>query len=412
MNADDQEELEGEFKRLLEEGKEPVFDFEKEKILQQLHNSVLALKKEFNWTNTRIVNKEEELKKFKAAKDQEKTYRPQFKFVKFEYDEEDAIQLIEEIEQQAGKIDREVIKKKGFNSVDRKELRNLYRGIFEEFKLYVKLQSHIANRKKWRKICRRIWSPDEKTAKYAEKKLREKQISNEEGEKDLDASAVKDMWEEEVKRLGMDYETKVRNVSGCHNIPEERKLIVAAGNNSTRNYSLEEARMLTMHEVFHAVRTHNGYKAVEGTDVPPTLGIHTPFYDRAEEGGSVFREVKTRVITERKEKDYYLRTMAANYWHKGMSFGKIVDKLMKNGASLSRAFGLTARNREFMRHQIYLGGLRDWQEMEEKEPMMIGKVNRKWAEKLWKEAKTGGPLSKPDIKPEQLFQKSSFAFDT
>ncbi|PSH01584.1 MAG: hypothetical protein BRC27_01655, partial [Nanohaloarchaea archaeon SW_10_44_10] len=73
------------------------------------------------------------------------------------------------------------------------------------------------------------------------------------------------------------------------------------------------------------------------------------------------------------------------------------------GGSEEGAFNLLARNREALRHHIYLGGYHDWKEIENKERMLVGKVNQEWSEKLWKEVETNGMLQKPEIGEEKLF---------
>lgn len=413
MNFEDPESLRSDVKKKLRNEEDFEFELEQENILENLFHAVLVCKKEFNWSNAGIKNKEKQLLDFKKAWNNDREFQPDFEFSSPKYSLDSAISFLETLEGSVQKIDRETVSNLELETLNREDLRNLFRGIFEEYRLYLRLHNDLKNKSQWQNRCTDIWHFDKKTARYANKQLRTRDFKDDEGEKDLSAKKLSDMMEDEIKRLGMkDYEVEISNVDGCHNVPEQRKLVVAAGRNRERKYSYSEAQMLTVHEVFHAVRCYNGYETTKDTDIPPILGLHTPFYDQAEEGGAVFREFETGKIWDWKEKDYYLRTIAASCLNKGLTFEKSVEKLLDLGASLSRAYGLLARNREILRHQIYLAGYLDWKTIDNMDRMMVGKVNQKWSKKIWREVQRGNQLNEPEISSKEVFQSNSFAFDT
>ena len=411
MDFTDSERLRKDISEGLREGESLDTEIREDILLEGLFNSAIACRKEFNWSKARIINKEQELIRLKKSWDRNQDFVPEFKFKSFKHDESKAIELLNQLEKNVDNIDRETVSDLGLKTLDRHDLRNLFRGIFEEYKLYIELHSNISNREAWRDTCTDIWHFDNSTAKHAIKQLNKRSFDDDRESKDIKANRVAEMWSDEIRRLGMeDYTVEVRNVSGCHNVPEDRTLVVAAGDNRERKYSYGEAQLLTVHEVFHAVRCYNGFNTTSGSGLPPILGVHTPFYDRAEEGGAVYREFETGKLRDWKEKDYYLRTVAAYHWKKGMKFQDSVEKLVELGASLKRAFALVARNREILRHQVYLGGYLDWKGLNNRDMMMVGKTNKKWSEKVWKEVQNGS-FNEPEITAKQMFQSNSFAFD-
>jgi len=390
--------------RILKEGGEFQISFREDMIIRDLYNLATLLKDRSSWVkNIKITNRKEERERFRDKREQAKDFKPDFNFRKFPYSEETFIEILDDAIEATGKIDSSEMEKYGAEKITSEDIQNLFTGIFEEFKLYVKLASNIEDENSWREYSEKIWPMlDQETVKESLKRI-ENLYPEEEEEKNLDAKDLKQMWEEELERINVDYDVEIRETDGCFNIPEERTVVVARGDEEERFYSESEARILTMHELFHVVRAYNGFEAGKN-DFPPILGIHTPFYDMTEEGGAIYREHATEVMTDEKEFDYHLRLLAAHYIHKELDFQEVVEKLMDHGGSFDRSVYLASRNREALRHHIYQGGyVEDWKHRDELWPLLIGKINTEWAEKLRKEIEADGMIKEPEIKPQDLF---------
>jgi len=393
--------------------KEVNFDqitLNEDRIFKDLYNAATLLKDRVSWTkNLSITNKKEEAQKFRRAWKNDEKYNPNFEYSTFNGNPRTAIKLLTALNRETTKIDKALVNDIGCQTLDVEDLRNLFRGIFEEFKMYVRVAATVKDENKWRPNCLKIWSMDEENILESKKRLINTDFDTKKEEKDLKAAEIKQMWVKELERLGIDYKVEIRDVDGCFNIPENKTAVVAKGEGQERLYSKSEAEMLTIHELFHVARSYNGRKVTEESSLPPILGMHTPYYDQTEEGGAVYREFQTGVITPSKKKDYDLRTMAAYYTQQGLEFYEIVEKLVKLGARPKRAYGLAARNREILRHHIYLGGLGEWENRENFDPLMIGKVNIDWAEKLHREVEAeDGILKEPPVKSKDIFNQPGF----
>lgn len=396
-----------EIRSRIENGEQVRIELDDERLLHDLAELVrIFLRKTHVFKNTGIENKQEQKERYLQKISDGENFKPDFQFREYPYSRGNLVKTIDHCIDKTAKIDNQNLEKYGAEQLEPGEMREFFAEIFRELKLHLKLAEGIENEDDWRKYSRKIWAlPDEEVVQESYEKLGAMEPGD--PEKNLDPEEVAEMFREEVRRLEMEYSVETRKVSGCHNIPEEKTLVVARGENGERTYSREEARMLTMHEIFHAVRAYNGFKAGEKSGFPDIIGLHTPFYDRAEEGGALYREKMTGTMYPRKEFDYHLRLVAAYEISEADSFrqdfSEIAEKLIDLGATKERAFELLARNREALRHHIYLAGLHDWREIENKEKMLVGKVNEEWAEKFWKEAEKGGMIQKPEIGSEKLF---------
>lgn len=379
-------------------------EFRRERIVEDLFNAVKILKDKASWTkNVEITNKQEEKERFLEARRNGENFQPDFKFAEFPYNEETFVELIDILEGETQKITQSTLDRYGAEEITVLELREFFEEIFEELKLYVELAAEIEDREKWKRKCEDLWPMVNKEA-VEESKQRVQELEPEEEEKNINAEELKEMWEEELDRLGVEYNVEIREVGGCFNIPEEETVVVAKGKGEERLYSESEAKILTMHELFHVVRAYNGRKACVKSDFPPILGVHTPFYDQTEEGGAIYREHETEVITESQEFDYHLRLLAAYWTYQDIQFEEIVESLIDLGGTPERSFYLAARNREVLRHHIYYTGYReDWKDNEDIEPLLIGKLNSQWAEIWKKEAEAEGMIGKPEVGAEELF---------
>lgn len=407
-----EERLEEILKKDLEQLGTPIPELvkvEQENLLDQLFNAVEILTDKASWVkNIRIINKPEQRERFLEARENDEDFEPEFEFREFPYNERTFVTLLDVLIGGCEKIDRETLKKYGAKEIEVEEFREIWEETFEELKLYVKLAANIENRQKWLELSEKIWpmAPEEVVGDVKEKL--ELGFETREKEKDLRAEDLKQMWIEELGRLGIDYTVEVREVEGCHNIPEEETVVVAKGVDEERLYSREEAEMLTVHELFHVVRGYNGRKACEESGLPPILGVHTPFYDQTEEGGALYREKKTGAAYPGQWKDYHLRFMAAYYLSEGLGFRDAAEKLIELGAEPGRAFYLLARNREALRHHIYLNGYYSWENREEIRPLLIGKLNHELADILKKEVEAGGMIGEPEVDVEKLLESRPF----
>jgi hypothetical protein len=398
-----------EIKHKIEQEERIEPDLNNQNIVENLTELVEALLEKTQWYKTiKIDNKQKESERFQDRWRDNEKYTPRFKFKEYPYDPKQVIDLLNQCQEAATQINEKHLRKYDAEQLKPEILQELFIQIFGELKLFSRLAADIEDQDRWRELSEEIWPMVEKeTARKSLKKLQK--IDREVGlEKEISPGEVGEMFEEEIERLGMDYTVETRKISGCFNMPEESTVVVAEGDNGQRMYSEKEAEMLTIHELFHAVRSYNGFKAGKKSGFPKILGLHTPFYDRAEEGGALYREEKTQVKYPKKEFDYHLRLIAAykisrsdNYTQE---FQTMAEELVELGATPKRAFQLLTRNREFLRHHIYQAGRNDWKQIENKQKMLIGKVNQKWADRFSKEI--GGMIQEPEIGPEKLFNFS------
>lgn len=386
-----------------------IVEIEQENALKQLSTAVEILVDKASWNkNIEILNRPEQREKFLEAREKEEVFEPEFEFKDFPYNEKTFVTVLDILTGECEKIDQEILNQHNAKKIDIEEFRAIWEETFEELKLYVKLAGKIEKKQKWLNISQQLWPmAPERVVENTREKLRDGFDTLDE-EKNLQAEDLKAMWEEELERLGIDYKVEIREVSGCFNVPEEETVVIAKGKDKERLYSQSQAEMLTMHELFHVVRGYNGRKICEEAGLPPILGLHTPFYDQTEEGGALYREKTTETAYPRQWKDYHLRLMAAYYLSKEMDFQEAAEKLVDLGAKPERAFDLLARNREALRHHIYLTGYDKWQDKEEIWPLLLGKIDHQLADILKEEVEANGMVGRPPITEEEIF---SFSFD-
>ena len=402
-----EEQLEEVLKKDFEQLETPVpelVEIDEENVLEQLFNALEIMTAKASWIkNINIQNRPEQREKFLKARENGESFEPEFEFKDFPYNERTFVLIFDVLIGDCEKINQNVLEERGAKEIDIEEFRAIWEESFEELKLYTKLGANIENRKKWLDLCQQIWPMAPENVVDQVKEQLEDGFAPEEGEKNLRAEDVKQMWEEELDRINVDYNVEIREVAGCFNIPEEQKVVVAKGDEEERFYSQSQAEMLTMHELFHVVRGYNGRKVCEEADLPPILGVHTPFYDQTEEGGALYREKATDTDQNEQWKDYRLRFMAAYYLSEGLEFQEATEKLVDLGAEPDRAFDLLARNREVLRHHIYLNGYKIWKNREELWPLLLGKIDHELADILKKEVEADGMFGKPPVTEEDLF---------
>lgn len=367
--------------------------------VEDLYTAVRLLKDRASWVkNIGVTNRQEEWERLQSSG----SYEPGFEFRQPGYRPETLLRILESVSDATEKIDGKAMEKYGAEALEPGDLRKLFNGVFEELSLWVRLASNIEERDAWRKYSSLLWPMvDDGVAEDSRKQL--EKLEPGDGDKNLEPARLEKMFREELESLGMDYTVQIQSTSGCFNIPEDQTLVVAEGENGDRRYSRQEAEVLTKHEVFHAARSFNGFNAGRDSGFPPVLGVHTPFYDRIDEGGAVHREHATGVSYPGRDFDYHLRLMAAYYLHRGRDYSWVIDKLQEFGGSERRAFDLVARNRSLLRHHIYWAGYRDWRNTGNHQPLLVGKVNQEWADKIWQEVEAGGMVAEPRVTAEDLF---------
>jgi hypothetical protein len=393
----------------IEKGLESELLINKEEPLEDLTQIVKILLDKTQWYKTiSIENKESEFQRFREASEEDERFKPDFKFSDYPYEEEKILDLISQAKKEVEKVGEQHLVKYGAETIDVETMREYFLEIFEEIELFTKLAANIENEESWKNYSQNIWPIVEE--KVAEESIQTvNTLNRKELVETVSPEELKEKFESELEMLGMDYTVELRNTSGCKNIPEENTLVVAKGEQGERKYSEEEADMLTKHEIFHAIRAYNGFRAGRKSGFPEILGLHSPFYDRAEEGGALYREKKTDTMYKNKEFDYHLRLIAAYKISKSDNFREefqeIAEELIELGSTRKRAFQLLARNREFLRHHIYLGGLKDWEKIDNKRKMLLGKVNKNWADIFIEEARNDGIIEKPLIESDKIFEE-------
>ncbi len=395
----------------LEGLEKPELSFSQEELVEELSEAVKILLDKASWIkNIKIQNKASERERFKKKRKKGKDFKPEFEYKEFPHDEEKLLNLLDQCMEASNEISEEHLEKFGAEVISAEDMREFFSEIFEELKLYVKLGANIEDEEAWRKYSEKIWPlPEEETVENSREKL--EGLENQEMEKDVSPEELAEMFRDELDRLEVEYDVEIRDTGGCFNIPEDRTVVVASGENGERMFSRPEAEMLTMHELFHAIRALNGFEAGRDSGFPEVLGLQTPFYDQTEEGGAIFRERETGTSFEDKEFDYHLRLIAAVEIAESEEyredFQEIVEKLIDLGGSVERSFYLVARNREALRHHIYQTGYyEEWKDRDEKWPLLIGKVNSEWAEKLREEVEADGMFERPLVSELDLFDFS------
>lgn len=404
INPEDEERI----LELIDSGEKFRLEFSG-RTIQDLHNCLRALIKRCHWgRNIEIINKKGEKERFLEKIEQGEDFKPEFRFREFSHNPEQLLEILESCREEAEEITESNLDRYGAEKIDARTMQEFYREIFHELQLYVKLASGIEQEDCWKKISEKIWPMVEEDT-FEESRDRMKELETGDLEKNLDSSDLKEMFEKEIERLGMKYSVEIREVPGCFNIPEEKTVVVADGSKGEkRYYSNSEARMLTCHELFHSVRAYNGYKASK-RDLPPILAIHTPFYDRTEEGGALYREHRTGAAYNNKNFDHHLRLVTAYRMAESDDFREdfhdITQEIINLGADPERVFELMARNREVLRHHIYKAGYREWKDLGEDEvwPLLIGKINQEYAEVFREEVEADGMFQEPEIGAEKLF---------
>lgn len=394
-----------------DEVKDPELSFEQTKLIEELSDAAKILLDKASWIkNIEIENKASERERFKEKREEDEKFRPEFEYRKFSHNEEKILRVLDQCIKASERISQKHLEKYGAEKITAEDIREFFSEIFNQLKLFVKLAANIEDEDAWRKYSKNIWPlPEEETVENSREKL--ENLETGKIEKNVSPEDLAEMFEEELERLDVEYDVEVRDTGGCYNIPEERTVVVARGDEEKRMYSRPEAEMLTMHELFHAMRALNGFEAGRESGFPEILGLHTPFYDQTEEGGALFREMKTGTRYGNKSFDYHLRLIAAieiaesdDYLE---DFEDIVEKLIGLGGTVDRSFYLVARNREALRHHIYQSGFyEEWKNREEKWPLLIGKVNSEWAEKFREEVEADGMLKRPIVSEEDLFDFS------
>jgi hypothetical protein len=389
----------------------PELSFDQDELVEELSEAGKILLDKASWIkNIKIENKVAERERFKEKRKEGEDFRPDFEYREFPHDEEKLLNILDQCVKASQEISEQHLEKFGAEVISAEDMSEFFSEIFEELKHFVKLGANIEDEKAWRRYSEKIWPlPEEKTVENSREKV--EGLESQEMEKNVSPEELADMFEDELDRLGVEYDVEIRDTGGCYNIPEERTVVVARGDEEKRYYSRPEAEMLTMHELFHAMRALNGFEAGRNSGFLEILGFHTPFYDQTEEGGAIFREHATGTSFEDKEFDYHLRLIAAveiaesdDYREE---FSEIVEKLIDLGGSVDRSFYLVARNREALRHHIYQTGYyEEWKDRDEKWPLLVGKVNSEWAEKLREEVEADGMFERPLVGEEELFDFS------
>jgi hypothetical protein len=340
----------------------------------------------------RIANQERERKSFL---DSPSHYKPELEFRTLEFDIDNFLSLLGETESAARRMDVD-----GFGDEGAEILKEMLAESFEELRLHARLADNLDEPDRWRRLSAQIWGePDRQVFLDAVNDLQDLEPSDR--DEPLDAYDLAGMFRNHLYDLGVDYTVEVRRVPGNFNLPGDRTLVAAAGENGERRYSRAEARQLVVHECFHVVRAHNGYATADRIDMPPFTGVFTPYYDRTEEGGAALREEEAGVLDDNKRFDYRIRTAAAYLVHDSDDFREefpdMVERLVDLGATEGRAFDLLVRNRQALRHHIYWGGTRCWQDVD-RDLLLHGKLNSAYASRL-------EPLlpQKPDVGAEDLF---------
>lgn len=384
-----------------------VLQFNEDRILWDLYTAVEVLEPKAGFHhNVAITNKDAERERFKDAYEQDAPYEPAWEFAPYEWNTDTFLTVLDVLQDATELITADTMDRYGAERLTAEHVQQLFQGIFTEFADMVRLAAHVAEREQWKQHSAQLWSMvEDDTAAHSRKRLeRGFDTGNSKDGDMLHAGDVKSMWEHELERLAVEWNVEVRDVDGCFNALAERTVVVAKGSKEERLYSRREARELTVHELFHVVRAYNGITVGEKSGLPPILGLHTPHYDMTEEGGAIYRERVTDVLSPGKAQDYHLRLLAAYYLANDVPMTEIVDRLVGYGATVDRAFSLVARNREILRHHIYQGGYYEqWRDQETYWPLLMGKVNPDTAKLLQKEVEADGMLERPPVTEEQLF---------
>lgn len=359
------------------------------------------------WMENLEMSNREKIKK-KALKAGVKGYQPDYRFKDPFYHEETFLDLINKIQESIRDLEEQDLEVYRPESLDIEDIKRLFIENFEELKNDIRICSNGGKREIWLENSLEKWPMVSKaTFRNSKKTLTdwEKEKTKSDG---ISFEQIEKIWRKDLEKLGMEYGVERRKVKVCHNLPEQKKLVIAEGKNGGRQYTEKEAARLTSHEIFHAVRAYNGFETGSKSSFPEIIGLHTPYYSKTEEGGAVYREHRQGTIYPEKEFDYHLMLVASYLTSKGELFEEVVKELQSLGATKERSIHLAARSREALRLHIYQGGYyEEWKDLSDQDAdkLMIGKVNEEWGQKLYREAENDGMLEKPKISAEKVFKK-------
>ena len=359
------------------------------------------------WMDNLEMSNREKIKK-KALKEGVKGYQPDYRFKDPFYHEETFLDLINKIQKSLRDLEEQDLEVYRPKSLDIENIKRLFIENFEELKNDIRICSNGENQEIWLENSLEKWPMVSKATFRNSIKTLEDWEEEKNQSDSISFEQIGKMWRKDLEKLGMKYEVERRKVKVCHNLPEQKKLVIAEGENGERQYTEKEAARLTSHEIFHAVRAYNGFETGSKSGFPEIIGLHTPYYSKTEEGGAVYREHRQGTIYPEKEFDYHLMLVASYLTSKGEMFEEIVKELQSLGATKERSIHLAARSREALRLHIYQGGYyEEWKGLSDQDAdkLMIGKVNAEWGQKLYREAENNGMLEKPKIDAETVLNK-------
>ncbi|HIQ50156.1 MAG TPA: DUF1704 domain-containing protein [Nanoarchaeota archaeon] len=133
-----------------------------------------------------------------------------------------------------------------------------------------------------------------------------------------------------------------------------------------RKFSEKDIRRLIEHEIgVHALRAENG--SLQPLEI---FVAGFPKYLKTEEGLALYREKDTKLLENKKLREYAARVIAVDMMYNGYEFRQIFEELKSYGFSDEEAWNITyrvLRGGGIGKDYIYLEGLREIEELLEKE---------------------------------------------
>lgn len=379
----------------LEELDQPVYsliDLDEKFLLEELFNAVKIVDDRVHWRNIEIKNRETSRQRYVDGERED--FQPGFEFKEFEWNPQTFKRVLDELIGECERIDRKTVKSYNPEHISVEQFRELWKEVFIEYKSYVKLLSNVEDEEEWRRQCKKLWPLDESVVKKSEKRL--EKISPQEEEKTLDAKDLAHRWRETLHELDTDLSVKLDDVGSCRNNLDKNLLLVP----EDKKFTESEADQKSSEVFFHTIRSYNGYKVSEKNSLPGLLGFRTPFHESVENGGALYMEFRNG-ISESREFYHHLNVMASYYTQECLEFREIVEKLMEFGGDPGKCFDIAADNQEVARGHIPFQSKKIWENREELDPLLLGKIGEDFVDVLWKEV--GFMLGEPPVKAEQLF---------
>ena len=257
---------------------------------------------------------------------------------------------------------KEKIKKLSSTNVPEGELAEVYEGKKDEIIYKLKILENRGERGKVVELSEELYGkPKKATVDFAKYILEQKQ-SYYEYPKILGAEYLKKEMEKILEKYNLkDWKIEFSEKPEVTVSPLKKRITIG----KNRKFSEKDIRRLIEHEIgVHALRAENG--SLQPLEI---FVAGFPGYLKTEEGFALYREEVTKLLDNKKLREYAARVIAVDMVYNGYEFKQIFEKLKSYGFSDEEGWNITYRALRaggFCKDHIYLEGLREIEEFLEK----------------------------------------------